>query len=244
MFWSGEKLKANDHVVSDFSENNIDCNAYTLSMGDRYYHTASEVENEQTKIILNSGAQFKIPPGQFAYLLSKESVRIPINAMAFISMRTKIKFQGLINVSGFHVDPGYKGKILFAVFNAGSMPVYLAEGEPLFKMWFCDLDRDSGEDFLFDSEPVNDISNDLVRGMSNPIFSLQHLSDKMQDQDRKINARLDGMQPLIDNLNNVYRAITIGIVLALTGAVLSIAGLGVKELYDYMHPKTVDVQVK
>jgi hypothetical protein len=38
--------------------------------------------------------------------------------MAFISMRTAFKFKGLVNISGFHVDPGYKGKLIFAVFNA------------------------------------------------------------------------------------------------------------------------------
>ena len=51
---------------------------------------------------------FTIPPGQFAFLLTEEVVSVPPDALAFISIRAKTKFRGLVNVSGFHVDPGYQ----------------------------------------------------------------------------------------------------------------------------------------
>ena len=76
-------------------------------MGNCYFRTADAEANEPPqKSILNPGQPFVIPPGQFGYLLSKETVRVPPNSMAFISMRTGIKYQGLINVSGFRVTPG------------------------------------------------------------------------------------------------------------------------------------------
>ena len=50
--------------------------------------------------------------------------------MAFISIKAKLKFRGLVNVSGFHIDPGYRGKIIFAVFNAGPQPILLRRGQP------------------------------------------------------------------------------------------------------------------
>ena len=50
-----------------------------------------------------------IPPGQFAFLLTAETVTMPDNAIAFISIKARLKFNGLINISGFHVDPGYRG---------------------------------------------------------------------------------------------------------------------------------------
>jgi len=65
------------------------------------------------------GEQFVIPPGQFAYLLTEEVVRIPSSAMGFISLKFGVKGPGLINVSGFHVDPGYWGRLVFSVYNAG-----------------------------------------------------------------------------------------------------------------------------
>src|SRR4051794_27962277 len=116
-FWSGERLTANPQVVSDFDPGRVDANAYNLSMGSSYFRTRDkEAEDEPTRVTLSPGAQFAIPPGQFAFLLTKEVVRVPSNAMALISMRTRIKLQGLINVSGFHIDPGYEGHIIYAVF--------------------------------------------------------------------------------------------------------------------------------
>jgi dCTP deaminase len=122
-FWSGERLLANKSVIVPFIENQVDCNSYTLRMGSCYCRTADRESGiEQKKTFLADQDSFLIPPGQFAYLLSKEEVAIPNNAMAFISMRTGIKFQGLINVSGFHVDPGYRGKLIYAVYNASPSP--------------------------------------------------------------------------------------------------------------------------
>jgi dCTP deaminase len=168
-YWSGEKLLDNRGVISDFSPNQVDANAYNLRMGDRYFRTADEEsKDDQTKVFLTEGQPFSIPAGQFAFLLTRETVNVPGNAMAFISMRTGIKFQGLINVSGFHVDPGYSGKLLYAVYNASPSPVQICEGEAIFKIWFADLDRESGK--LFQGEAQNDIPGTLIGRMSKEIY--------------------------------------------------------------------------
>jgi dCTP deaminase len=166
-FWSGEKLVDTRQVVSDFSIDQIDCNAYTLRMGDSYYRTADEEgSKEQKKTILSNRECFTIPPGQFAFLLTKEIIEVPHDAMAFISMRTAIKLQGLINVSGFHVDPGYKGRLIYAVYNASPSPIQICENERIFKIWFCDLDRRSAPPFIFNKTGYYDISSDLIKGMN------------------------------------------------------------------------------
>jgi dCTP deaminase len=146
-FWSGEKLIANSHVVIPFSQTQVDCNAYTLRMGNCYYRTAEfETGHEQKKMFLSEREAFLIPPGQFAFLLTKEEVHIPNDTVAFISMRTGLKFQGLINVSGFNVDPGYRGKLIYAVYNASPSPIQVCENDLFFKIWFCDLDRESSRE--------------------------------------------------------------------------------------------------
>ncbi|MBR1156195.1 hypothetical protein [Bradyrhizobium sp. JYMT SZCCT0428] len=45
----------------------------------------------------------------------------------------------MVNISGFHVDPGYSGKLLFSVFNAGPSPIHLKRGEQIFPIWLADL---------------------------------------------------------------------------------------------------------
>jgi dCTP deaminase len=112
--------------------------AYELSLGNETFQTDSE--DKKKKILTQEREQVIINPGQFALLLTEESVKIPENKIAFISIRAGIKLRGLINVSGFHVDPGFEGKLVFSVYNAGSSPISLEKGEPYFMIWFADLD--------------------------------------------------------------------------------------------------------
>ncbi|MDR6872061.1 dCTP deaminase [Bosea sp. BE125] len=219
-FWSGEKILKNKDVVEFFDEGKVDANAYNLSMGSYYFKT-SDGANPAPTAILKENESIFIPPGQFAFLLSKETIHIPNGAMAFISMRTGIKFQGLINVSGFHVDPGYSGKLIYAVFNASPSPVLISEGAAIFKIWFADLDRESSSDFIFKGKAQSAISNDLVKGMSREIYSLQALSDKIRDLDHRVEKEMSAQKPTIDNLMLVWGTIVMGVIGALILALLT-----------------------
>lgn len=233
-FWSGEKLSVNKDIVLPFSDSQIDCNAYTLRMGNCYYRTADRETggHEQKKTFLSDGESFLIPAGQFAYLLSKEEINIPLNAMAFISMRTSMKFQGLINVSGFHVDPGYKGKLIYAVYNASPSPIQICENDKVFKIWFCDIDRPSER--TYDGPPFNDISNDVIKGMNKEIFSLQSVADKIRNLENTMNSKFAGLQPALDNLTFIWRAIIVGVVGAVILALLTFSLPIISQAGQYM----------
>ncbi|MDQ6704284.1 MAG: hypothetical protein M3Z96_14970 [Pseudomonadota bacterium] len=221
-FWSGEKLLENRDVIIPFSNEQVDCNAYTLRMGNCYYRTADlETGHEQKKTFLTDRESFLIPTGQFAYLLSEEEVNIPHHAVALISMSTRVKFQGLINVSGFHVDPGYKGKLIYAVYNASPSPIQICENDKVFKIWFCDIDRASER--TFHGLPFNDIPSDIIKGMNKEIFSLQTVADKIRNLENAMNARLAGLQPTIDNLAFIWRAIIIGVVASIVVSYLALS---------------------
>jgi dCTP deaminase len=220
-FWSGEKLLQNQSVIVGFEPNQVDANAYNLRMGQCYFITGNS--EKQTKVFLQQGEPFSIPPGQFAYLMTHEELDIPPNAMAFISMRTGVKFQGLINVSGFHVDPGYKGKLIFASFNASPSPIQICEGEAIFKLWFAELNQKSGHKHLFKGSGKGDIDSTLIRGMSKEIYSLQALADKMRLLETSVEKRFSEQKPTIDNLTFIWRAISLGVVGTILVAILTLA---------------------
>lgn len=223
-FWSGETLKDNPSVVEGFEDSQIDVNAYNLRMGDSYFRTADgSIVTEAKKQKLQPGEAFIIPPGQFAFLVSKEVINIPPNVMAFISMRTKVKFEGLINVSGFHVDPGYRGNLVYSVYNASPAPIQICEGDNLFKIWFAELDRMSEAPYLFSGKGQAGISNELVRGMSQEIFSLQALAEKMRDLEANMNQKLAEQKPVVDNLTFIWRAVQLSILAAVMIAILTAA---------------------
>lgn len=143
-FWSGETLSTRlPALIAPFDKDRIDCSAYTLSMGREIYVSPSDQSEDPESVTirkLDDGDAFTIPSGQFAFLLTEEIVEVPDDALGFISIKAKIKWRGLINVSGFHVDPGFKGRLIFSVYNAGPVPVHLRQGQPMFLLWLSSLE--------------------------------------------------------------------------------------------------------
>ena len=181
-FWSGPTLRSRLSEVIDKPDLNcVDCAAYTLKVGPEYYVTPNDQTSNSAEATLQQpqvGESFAIPAGQFGYVLTEEIVSIPTSAIAFISIRAKVKWKGLINVSGFHVDPGFRGRLLFAVFNAGPSSIHLRRGDPTFLIWFADLDRDSKEDSKHGGKVITQIETNAMNQVSGEIYSVQGLADK------------------------------------------------------------------
>ncbi len=127
--------------IEDYNVNHIDNVAYELCLGNEVYLTDST--SGKKEILDDKNSQVVIKPGQFALLLTQETVKLPVSILAFISIKFSQKIKGLVNISGFHVDPGFNGKIIFSVYNAGPTTIVLDKGEPYFMIWFSELTSDS-----------------------------------------------------------------------------------------------------
>ena len=144
-FWSGETLVERykkDNIITPFDEALVDCGAYTLRVGSEIFitpHQRVESRYAEQKLILREGQSFSIPPGQFAFLLTKESISVPIDAIGFISLKVGIKYLGLINVSGFHVDPGFRGNLIYAVYKCRPAANPIGRGPASFPHLVCTI---------------------------------------------------------------------------------------------------------
>ena len=186
-FWSGETLlqKAST-LISPFDSANIDCASYTLTIGHQVYVSPDNKNVDpqyKTTQDLKNRQNFYIPPGQFAFLLTEEVVTVPPDAIAFISMKAGIKFRGLVNVSGFHVDPGYSGQLTFSVFNAGPSTVHLQQGQGCFLIWYAYLDRTSTK--LKDEPTHRGLAPDLVSNISGQLDSLVDVANRVRNLERE-----------------------------------------------------------
>jgi len=153
-FWNSEKMKERlPTLIDKFREDRIKHSAYELSLGLEYFLTS---ESSSPKIIIRTGDQIAIPPGQFGLLITEESVKIPADALGLISIRFRYKEPGLINVSGFHVDPGFEGRLKFSVYNAGPNAVHLTAGAPVFMLWFASLSDPTTD--LYDGKRMKQLS--------------------------------------------------------------------------------------
>jgi dCTP deaminase len=134
------------------------------------------------KRILSHREHFTIPAGQFAFLLTEEVVHVPDHVLGFISLKAQVKFGGLVNVSGFHVDPGYHGRLVYSVYNAGPAPVELERGKDLFLIWFAHLDNPSTR-FVRNKHIIENehISADLIARIRGELLTLQSLSERLTE---------------------------------------------------------------
>lgn len=184
-FLSSETLqKVLKIVIKPFNKVHVKYCAYELTLGNEILITGTE---EIKKVKCVKGEQILIPPGQFAYLITEETIKVPNNLIAFISIKASIKFQGLINVSGFHVDPGFEGKIKFAVYNAGVKHLPLTIGDPTFLIWFSRLDRMTKDTYNGIHYNQNEISDKDVYNYQGHIVSPAALKNDFDNLKTTIN---------------------------------------------------------
>lgn len=209
MFWSTETIRARGtELVEPFDTNKVFHGAYELAVGPEIYLTSTDGDVKQS---LDIDESIGIPPGQFALLLTEETIRIPNNAIGLISMKFGIKRKGLINVSGFHVDPGYRNRLKFSVYNAGPQKVTLARGEPAFTLWFCDLDRETA--FPYDRQSPNHdrITSDDQDVLSGEVSSPAQLRKELNElRDKDISELRHKVEA-----SKGYRTLLIGVLFAI-----------------------------
>lgn len=151
--------------------------SYDLSLGEEVY-----ISGEDYPRMLSKGSPFvSLPRGQFALLMTKEYVKMPDDHFGLISIKFWKKAQGLINVSGFHVDPGFEGKILFSVFNAGPSDVVLKYGEPTFMIFFYKLREVVSRPYEGEMLKQENLPTKLVTSLKGTSASLSDVDRRARD---------------------------------------------------------------
>lgn len=195
MFWGSDKLARElPKLIPSFDPARIDGASYRLSVGEEVYVSPTGQPSDprnKPKTKLDPGDGFMVPPGQFGFILTEEEIRVPADALAFISIRAGYKFAGLVNVSGFHVDPGFAGKLLFSVFNAGPNPVHLARLEECFLIWYTGLD---GAGAAQPKTGYANIPSSLIGPLASGIQSFASLDSKISETEKKLTDRVTTLE--------------------------------------------------
>jgi len=231
-FWSGKTIKERlSEIVIDGDERLIDCAAYTMRVGPEYFVTPTDDSsdaNSHSLKTLGDGESFAIPPGQFAYVITHETVKIPTDVLAFISIRTTVKWKGLIDVSGFHVDPGYQGRLTFAVYNAGPASIHLRSGDAVFLIWFANLD--AATEYAKTPKDLVPLENSRINTaalapISGELHSLNGLAARLKNTTDPLATRIAALEQAN------------GLIKVVAGAILAIGiTVGAKMLLDTTHP--------
>jgi dCTP deaminase len=222
-FWSKERLELEQQqrtLVSPYDDARIEQCAYALGVAPEYAITSAE--DGGVKRMTSAGEHITIPPGQFALLLSEERVSIPSNAIALISMKARFKLRGLINVSGFHVDPGFSGRLKFAVYNAGAMAVDLEPGQRLFLIWYSDLDQSTKAVYSGSHQAQDGITADDVMSIRGIVVSPAGVNSRVSALEETVKSELRRLESKIETHQNWARPILTGVAVALAFFLLSV----------------------
>lgn len=219
MFWGGHRLRRRlPYLIHDYHEVQMDRASYHLRVGAEVYVSPTGEEGDRRnkpRATLKNEESFSIPAGQFGFILTEETVEVPNDAIALISIRAKYKFQGLVNVSGFHVDPGYDGKLLFSVFNAGPNAVHLKRGEACFVIWYADICEAEQNP---KKRGIDSIPSELIGPLSGGLESFARLMTKINDNHRELNQRLNRLQ----SENVAIKALAGFIVIVVIGLIVGV----------------------
>ncbi|MEQ3727746.1 MAG: hypothetical protein ABNH38_10070 [Tateyamaria sp.] len=167
--------------VLPWDEKKVEAAGYRLAVGDEYF-----VNGDGTSKVnrLRKGDSFVIQPGQFAFILTYEKVYISNSSIGFISIRASLKFRGLVNVSGFQVNPGFSGNLVFAVFNAGPKHINIRKGDEIFSLWIADLDAPVGGNFKEKGNIPNNldsIPSDVINGIAGEALTAYQLTERIAE---------------------------------------------------------------
>ena len=192
-FWGNDIWVAKNRdqtLVDNFDEKNLSEGAYKLALGDEAIISSGDGDklNKSGYVRMTSNVVLMLEPGQFAYLITKDKVHLPKDAIGFINVDTEAKFHGLTNISGFHVDPEYNGRLIFTVFNAGPSAIPLPLGHSLFKMWLSDFKGSINKP----KDGYNEIPKEWVsrlHGSYPSPFALSSKVEKIEDDITKLQAQ-------------------------------------------------------
>lgn len=181
MFWGDNTLRARlGGLIEPYNQSRIEGASYRMSVGKEVFVSPTRKPIDprfKLPTALCHRQWFTIPPGQFGFILTEESVSVPEDAIALISIRARYKFLGLVNVSGFHVDPGYSGRLMFSVFNSSPNPVHLRRGDECFLIWYAGLD---GPSAVSGKKPRNEIPSELTGPLSEGVGSFSMLQSEIE----------------------------------------------------------------
>ena len=236
-FWSTqtlrEKLRPN-LLIPGYQPGRIKYGAYELGLGGETIITPTNEQDATT--FSKANEKIVIPPGQMAMLITEEQVNIPMNAMAFISMKAGKKLGGLINISGFHVDPGFHGWLKFSVYNAGSRDAVLEVGQPTFPIWFCNLDKPTDTAYAGKHQGQDRLTAEDASRLRGEVAS----PGAVKIQIRKIEADFDRRIAKCEDRLSIRRTVIVGLIIAAAGVFFG----AVVSTFDWGKPNDRDQAIK
>lgn len=223
-FASSETIKSKfETCIKPYRKSRVEHAAYELSLGAEVVTTSDGVLRVLDPVPEgeHEGGHINIEPGQLAMLITEEVIAIPPGYLGFISIKASIKLSGLINISGFHVDPGFVGRLKFTVYNAGSDPVPLRRGQPTFLLWFAELDQVTEDSYDGKHKRQRHISSKDINDIQGELASPSSLDERVRDLSKHLETEVAKLQGELSTQRALIIKGGIGVIISIVGIALT-----------------------
>ncbi|GGC91973.1 dCTP deaminase [Halopseudomonas salina] len=168
-------------LIHPFSDEQLRPSSYDLTVGDEYYieegNGALTVETQNLK----KKQTLIIPPHAICFLLAAETINLPADVTAKVSLRMTHIYAGMMLTTQPPFDPGYSGKVIVMLHNFSSSPVCIKSGERIATIEFMRLE--SGVTNLRAHRSVNNLVEQLRQPL---ISSLRQIANSSKDAQDKV----------------------------------------------------------
>jgi len=137
----------------------------------------------------SEAAELVVEPGEVVFVLSEETLSLPLDMVAQLSPKRKMSQAGVLTLGGLTIDPGYEGPLLVGLLNFSSTPFVLQPGRKLIAATFYHLTADEQKDLKGVSESLGGFPEELVDvmqkyrpvGTKYVMESLERLQQEIED---------------------------------------------------------------
>lgn len=184
-------------VIINGSAENVEGIKYDFCLSDRFLKSKHQVPVEISSFGSPTESEnYSVDPGETVFVLSEEDLDLPFDIKAELSHKRRMSHEGIQVLGGFCIDPGYKGKLVFGIYNYSSRPFVLVRGRKLIAAQFYRLTGEEIAD-LPTPQSLTDFPDDVIQiakglkpislvGIENRLGELQlELSKLREDFDRK-----------------------------------------------------------
>lgn len=104
----------------------------------------SQVVAASEKISVSGKRKFALKPGDAVTATTAERIELPLDYLGRLGGRAELAVRGLVVSAPLHVEPGFKGRLSFVLFNAGPAAVALRAGDPVVSLEIVRLGSAAG----------------------------------------------------------------------------------------------------
>jgi dCTP deaminase len=109
-----ESVRTGKLTISNFENDCVQPASYDLRIGEMIYAPAQP--DKPYNMAANGGA-YRLPPYGAAVLTTFEDLRLPVNMLGRIGLKSGFARKGLLASTGPQIDPGFEGKLFISLFN-------------------------------------------------------------------------------------------------------------------------------